>query len=186
MPRATPKVLKVTGPIILDWGNGVQLQISPVGAPIEKAASAPAKPPGRPGRKPSPSTLALIQAMEADKAAGTPKSTQDYMAILRERDPGKSDMAARQIVMREAKRIFGQTLGRGKSSAEGRPGRSRGRQPNPITVLLREKLAEDKSSGGLRDASHYVKWAVDQPGVKLGLKGVRPIVYREFRRLGGA
>lgn len=159
----------------------MRLQISPVGLQVAApAVSAVAK--GRPGRKPSPATLQLIQAMEADKATGKPGSTQAYLGILMAADPKRSEGAARQIVQREAKRIFGATLGRAKGKGRRKGGRrGGGRQPNPVTVMLREKLAKDKEAGGLRDASHYVRWVVDQPGIKVGLKGARPIVYRELR-----
>jgi hypothetical protein len=48
---------------------------------------------------------------------------------------------------------------------------------------LRQKLAQDKAAGQLRDAKHYLSWLMDQPGTKLGIKPARPIVYRELRAL---
>jgi len=174
------RVLRVNGTIVLDWGNGFRLRITPEGitAPDSKRGSAK----GRPGRKPSAATIELIAAMQADKEMGKPGSTQDYLAVLRKADPTRSESAARQVVQREAKRVFGATLGRGKTIGKPRrPGG--GRQPNPLTLKLRAKLAEDKAAGSLREASHYVRWMVDSPGVKLGLKGARPIVYRELRQI---
>lgn len=180
MPRSpSGHVFRVDGPIVLDWGNGFRLRISPEGAPPATGPAATRV--GRPGRKPSAATLKLIQAMEADKAAGKPGSTQGYLGILMSADSKRSEGAARQIVMREAKRIFGATLGRRNKRGGKRGRRGGGRRPNPVTVLLREKLAKDKEAGSLRDAAHYVRWVVDQPGTKIGLKGARPIVYRELR-----
>ena len=72
------------------------------------------------------------------------------------------------------------TLGRGKAKARKTTSRGGGRQPNTGTMLLRQKLAQDKEAGALRDATHYVRWLVDQPGANVGLKGARPIVYREL------
>jgi hypothetical protein len=121
--------------------------------------------------------------MEADVAAGGPRGRQDYLKILRDAGGPKSSNAAGIIVNREAKRAFGKPLGRGKKgrAKRGKGRRGGGRQPSPATSLLREKLLKDKTAGELRDPPHYVRWVVDQPGVKIGLKAARPIVYRELR-----
>ena len=178
------RILRVDGPIVLDWGNGMRLQIQPIGsvgaAPVAQRPVEPRAAAGRRGRKPSPSTQALIARMQDDAAQGTPGDARSYIEFLRSQDSSKSEAAVGQIVRREMKRIFGSTPRSRKPRSEATP-RARGRQPNPATVLIREKLAADKAGSGLRDASYYVKWIVDQPGVKLGLKGVRPIVYRELR-----
>jgi len=182
---ARPQVLKVDGPIILDWGNGMRLQIGPVTATAGPVVALTA-PVGRRGRKPTAATVALIEAMQADRAAGAPRSTAAYVQVLRTADPKKSEGAAGQIVRREAKRIFGTTPRSAAKAKGGRTGkRGGGRQPNPATVLLRQKLQEDKAKGDVRDATHYLRWIVDQPGVKIGLKGARPIVYRERRLVLG-
>ena len=118
--------------------------------------------------------------MRAD--AGNPRSRAAYFTVLREAGHKGSDNSAALIVNREAKRIFGAPLGRTKKGRRKGRGRKGGRQPSPAAVLLREKVQKDHAAGELRDVGHYVRWAVDQPGVKLGLKGIRPIVYRELRR----
>jgi hypothetical protein len=38
-----------------------------------------------------------------------------------------------------------------------------------------------KAKGDVRDAGHYARWVVDQPGNKMGLKAAKPMVYRELR-----
>jgi hypothetical protein len=177
--QGAPTVLHVTGPVVLDWGNGVRIQLSPAGIVVAAGRQVPMPTKGTPGRKPSPATVKLRETMQADAAAGTQRSRADYLTILTEAGGPKSSNAAGIIVNREAKRAFGHPLGRAKTrKARGRKG---GRQASPVTVLLREKLHADKTDGGLRDAPHYVRWVVDQPGVKMGLKQARPIVYRELR-----
>jgi hypothetical protein len=184
MPRAkgAATVLHVQGPVVLDWGNGMRIQLSPVGAmgaaPI---ASAPSRKGA--GRPPSAATLALREAMVKDAKAGHPRGRADYLALLKGAGGPASPNAAGIIVNREAKRAFGHPLGRGKGASKGaRKGARRGgRQASPATAALRARLAEDAAKGALRDAPFYVRWVIDQPGVKLGLKGARPIVYRELR-----
>lgn len=176
-------VLKVTGPVVLDWGNGIRLQISPAGA-VGPVAPAALKPKGRAGRKPSPATVALQAEMAEDARAGRQRKRAAYIQILKDHGHKASAASASVIVSREAKRAFGKTLGRGRKGkakrAKGR--RGGGRQASPATTLLREKLQKDKAAGQLRDPPHYVRWVVDQPGVKIGLKTARPIVYRELHR----
>jgi hypothetical protein len=87
--------------------------------------------------------------------------------------------SASLIVSQEARRVFGKNLPRDRK-APTEPS-ARGRKPTPESLLLREQLQEDKEAGGLRDASHYVRWLVAQRGVDKGLKQLRPTVYRELR-----
>ena len=177
-------VLRVDGPVVLDWGNGVRIQISPAGIASHPVASpASASPRKAAGRPPSPATLKLREAMQADAQAHRPKTRAAYLQLLADAGGPSSPNAAGIIVNREAKRAFGKPLGRGKGKAQwGAKGRKGGRQASPGTVALREKLQADKSNGGLRDAPHYVRWLVDQPGVKMGLKQARPVAYRELRQ----
>ncbi|MHB1260453.1 MAG: hypothetical protein ACYC2H_01930 [Thermoplasmatota archaeon] len=121
--------------------------------------------------------------MQADAAAGKQRSRIEYLEVLRETGHKGSDNSAGLIVNREAKRVFGKSLGRqqGLKRRASKGGQRRGRGPAPETVLLRQKLAADKEKGILRDAKHYLNWLMDQPGVKIGLKPARPIVYRELR-----
>lgn len=182
-------VLKVEGPVVLDWGNGVRIQLSPAGiaSPPTGAASASPGPRRTAGRPPSPATMRLREAMQTDAQANRPRTRAEYLALLGEAGGPRSPNAAGIIVNREAKRTFGRPLGRGKAKARkagGRDGRKRGRHASPGTVALREKLQADKAKGELRDPSHYVRWLVDQPGVKMGLKQARPLVYRERRAVG--
>lgn len=167
----TPTVLHLTGPLILDWGNGVRLQLSPAGVAV-----APAVVKGRPGRKPSPATQALQKAMAEDAQAGRKRSRAAYLQVLRDHGHNSSASAG-AIVAREAKRHFGAALGRSPKRARGRGG---GRQASPATAELRQKMADDAAKGELRDVNHYVRWLVDKAGI--GLKKARPIVYRELRR----
>jgi hypothetical protein len=162
----------------LDWGNGVRIQLSPAGIASPAPFASPRKAAGRP---PSPATLKLREAMQADAQAHRPKTRAAYLNFLQDAGGPQSPNAAGIIVNREAKRAFGKSLGRGKAKAGRRGGRKGGRQASPGTVALRSKLQADKSNGGLRDAPHYVRWLVDQPGVKMGLKQARPVVYRELR-----
>lgn len=175
-------ILHVTGPVVLDWGNGVRIQISPAGIASAHAGASPvASPRKAAGRPPSPTTMRLREAMQADAQGGRPRSRQDYLEVLKGAGGPASANAAGIIVNREAKRIFGRPLGRGKAKAGRRGGRKGGRQASPGTAALRAKLQADKGGGGLRDPPHYVRWLVDQPGVKMGLKQARPVVYRELR-----
>jgi hypothetical protein len=134
------------------------------------------------GRPPSPATIKLREAMQAD--APRPRTRAEYLKLLLDAGGPKSSNAAGIIVNREAKRIFGGSLGRGTGTRKARGrrgGRKGGRQASPGTVALREKLQADRAKGELRDPPHYVRWLVDQPGVKMGLKQARPVVYRELR-----
>lgn len=180
-PRAAPQILKLTGPITLDWGNGFRLTLSPAG--IEPGAKQTAAARGRAGRKPSPATQAVVAAMQTDAGAGRQRSRSQYFGILREAGHTGSENSGGLIINREAKRVFGKSLGRekGLKRKASKSGTRRGRGPAPETVLLREKLQADKASGKLRDAKHYLGWLMDQPGVKIGLKPARPIVYRELK-----
>lgn len=163
----------MNGPVVIDWGNGVRLQLMPVGNAVTAA-----QPTGkRAGRPPSPATVALREAMAGDAARGSPRDRATYIDMLRTAGGPSSANAAGIIVNREAKRAFGHSLGRKAAKKT----RGAGRQPSPATTLLRERLAKDQAANDLRDAAHYVRWVVDQPGVKLGLKQARPIVYRELR-----
>jgi hypothetical protein len=182
MPPRGNRVLRVDGPLVIEWPDGMRIRIEPGREGTSPAASgAAAEAKGRPGRKPSPATLRLIEAMQADHNSGSARSTGDYVQLLLKEDPKKSEGSARQIVLREAKRVFGGPLGRARrGTRSGRKGG--GRQPGPHTAILRQRLQEDKQKGDLRDAKFYVRWLVDQPGVKMGLKGLRPLVYRELRQ----
>ena len=120
--------------------------------------------------------------MKADASAGRPRSRIQYVQFLQAQGHKASVASAGAIVSREAKRIFGAALGRGRRGKKGRKGRAGGRQASPATAMLREKLKLDKANAGLRDATHYTRWLVDQKGVGIGLKGARPIVYRELRQ----
>jgi hypothetical protein len=116
--------------------------------------------------------------MQADAAAGRPRSYADYRDLLRKAG-NRSETSAQFIVAREAKRIFGRTLGRGGKGRRNAGKGGGGRKPSPLSVMLREKIQTDKGGEGLRDASHYVRWLVDKAGI--GLKKARPVVYRELR-----
>jgi len=120
--------------------------------------------------------------MKGDALSGNVRPRSDYFSALRIAGHKGSDASAALIINREAKRILGKPLGRSRkaSSAKSAPGKA-GRKASPATALLREKLTKDKAAGALRDAVHYLRWVVDQPGVGLGLKQARPIVYRELR-----
>jgi hypothetical protein len=147
----------------------------------EHPARASPKPPTggrRQGRKPSEATRALSDAMQADAGSGKPRTSEEYLAVLRSAGHAGSDNSARMILAREARRTFGHSLGGRGPNKRGKRARRAGAAPTP---LFRAKLAEDAASGEARKAAWYVKWLVDQPGVKLGLKGARPIVYRELR-----
>jgi len=195
------KTIKLDGPVILDWGNGMRIQLSPAGidSPAAKTRATrttrtarAAK--GRPGRKPSPATQAVIDAMEADHAAGKQRGRDAYLQVLQSAGYDGSPAAASQILAREAQRVFGTTLGRAKAKKaarkaakrgakkKGAQGGGAGRQPSKETVLVRQKVGKDAEAGVLNDATHYVRWLVKQPGTKIGLKGARPIVYRELRK----
>lgn len=181
MANAKPRVLRVDGPIIIDFGNGVRFHISPVNGATSTPAPVPAPVRGRPGRKPSPATVTLVRAMQADAAAGRPRGRQEYLRVLREAGGPASDNAAGIVINREAKRIFGASLSRVVKGrrAGGRAGK-RGPK-SPATEKLRAKLAADKEAGDLRDAQYYIRWLVDQDDLKLGLMKARPIAYRELR-----
>jgi hypothetical protein len=176
---ARGQVLQVKGTVVLQWPDGMRIAISPPsGRPDASAPEPPAPTPGRRGRKPSPATQTLIDAMAADAAKGTPRSSADYLAILQGAGHNGSPTSARLIINREAKRAFGRNLRRAPSPkpAKRAPG---GRGPSPATAELRAKLMADKAGSGVRDAGHYIRWLVDQANI--GIKKARPIVYRELR-----
>lgn len=167
---ANARVVHVRGPITLDFGHGIQLQITPIHGPTSAA--------GRRGRKPSPATAALIAALQADAAAGKPRTRKEYLEVLHKAGHKGGPASAGIILRREAKRILGKPVPRrAKAAAEGR---GAGRKPAWVTVQLREKLEHDKSNGGVKDAKHYVRWLADHANV--GLRRARPVVYRELRK----
>lgn len=169
MARKTERVVRVTGPLTLEFSNGFRLKLV-----FEQTASPP-KMASRPGRKPSPATQTVIAAMKED--GGKPRSRADYLAMLRRAGHRGSDHSAALIVNREAKRIFGRPLGRARSPEPVR--RTPGRQASPATTMLRAKLADDRQRGGVAPAKTYVRWLVDHADV--GIRKARPIVYRELR-----
>jgi hypothetical protein len=172
------RIIKVRGPVMLEFPNGTRLRIVP------EPSKGAAKPRGKPGRPMSPATLKVRAAMERDHTAGRMADRAHYLELLRKAGHQGGEASAYVILNREAKMAFGRTLGRHKGlKRKVRGGGKRGRQPAPETVLLRQKLAQDKAAGQLRDASHYLSWLMDQPGTKLGIKPARPIVYRELRAL---
>jgi len=152
---------------------------------VHKAQAAPDQP-GTPqarqggGRRPSPATVVLREAMVKDAQAGQSRSRADYLAILREADGPESDNAAGIIVNREAKRAFGHPLPRTKKVGGRKKGGGRvgGRQASPATSGLRERLQQDQEAGEVRNAAHYMRWLADKHS--LGLKRARPLVYREL------
>ena len=170
------RVIKINGPVMLEFRDGTRVRIVP------ELAAKPPKPKGKPGRPVSPATLKVRAAMQADHTAGTMHDRDRYLAILRKAGHKGGEASAYVILNREAKLAFGRTLGRRKGlKRKSRGTRKPGRQPAPETIMLREKLQSDKESGSLRDAKHYLVWLMDQPGVKIGLKPAKPIVYRELR-----
>ncbi len=173
---AVVRVVKVTGPVMLEFSDGTRVRIDP--AKVPKVAETR----GRPGRPLSPATLKVRSAMEKDHAAHAMRPREAYLAILRKAGHTGGDASANVILNREAKKAFGRTLGRSRGLKR-RPhgGAKRGRAPAPETVMLREKLQADKAAGKLGDAKHYLSWLMDQPDAKLGIKPARPIVYRELR-----
>lgn len=118
--------------------------------------------------------------MQQDKAAGKQRSKAEYVGILQNAGHAASTNSAAAIVAREAKRILGAPLGRGRRGKVGRP---RGRKGAPFLPALRERLESDRAKGELRTAGQYVHWVVGLPGVKMGLIQARPVVYRELRRV---
>lgn len=180
-PQAAPldsafvvRVIKVKGPVTLEFPDGTRIRIDPA-----KQAKAPA---GRPGRPLSPATVALKAAMERDHGAGKMRDRAHYLDVLRQAGHKSSPTSANLIVSREARRVFGKNLGRQQGLKRRKAGgKPRGRRPSLETELLRAKIASDKSSSGAKDARQYLAWLMDQPGVTLGLKQARPIVYRELR-----
>lgn len=178
------RVIKVKGPVMLEFPDGTRVRIDPA-----KAAKPGKGPAGRPGRPLSPATVTMKAAMERDHRAGTVGDRGHYLRVLREAGHNGSDAAAQMIVSREGLRVFGVRLGRQKGLKRNRkaPGKrtvrrkTGGRRPSHETELLRAKMATDKSGGGLKDARQYLAWLMDQPGVTLGLKQARPIIYRELR-----
>jgi hypothetical protein len=169
------RVIKIKGTVVLEFPDGTRIRIDPA-----KAAKL-TKPAGRPGRPLSPATLKVRAAMQKDHGAGTMQDREHYLGVLRKAGHQGGEASAYVILNREAKQAFGRTLGRAKRLKRKPRGGKRGRAPAPETVLLREKLQADKAAGKLRDAKHYLGWLMDQPGVKMGLKPAKPIVYRELR-----
>ena len=151
-----PHVLKVSGPIVIEWPDGTRIQIGPAVGAI--ASVAPTVPKGKAGRKPSPATAALVSAMDEDVRAGRQGSRSEYLEILVAAGHAGSAASAGMIVNREAKRAFGAPLGRVKKKrANAHRSGAGGRQPSPATMLLRERLQTDKASGQLLDPARYVR-----------------------------
>ena len=172
------RIIKVRGPVMLEFPDGTRVRIDPAKAP--KAS----KPAGRPGRPLSAATLKVRAEMERDHADASMRDRAHYMDVLRKAGHKGGDASAYVILNREAKRAFGRSLGRAKGLKRKSRRRGKGgRTPAPETILLREKLQKDKAAGKLGDAKHYLSWLMDQPGTKLGIKPARPIVYRELRAI---
>jgi hypothetical protein len=171
------RVIKVKGPVVLEFADGTRFRIDPVQTPTSTKVK------GKPGRPLSPATLAMKGAMERDHRAGQVRGRAYYLSILKDGGHKGSEASAYLIVSREAKRVFGQNLGRQKGLKRSRAagGKARGRKPSVETELLRGRIASDKAGGGVKDARYYLAWLMDQPGITLGLKQARPIVYRELR-----
>lgn len=170
------RVIKVKGPVLLEFADGTRVRIDPA-----KAAK-PTKAAGRPGRPLSPATIKVRAAMQKDHAAGAMNDRAHYLDVLRKAGHKGGEASAYVILNREAKQAFGRTIGRAKGlTRKPRGGAKRGRAPAPETLMLRGKLQADKAAGKLGDAKHYLTWLMDQPGTKLGIKPARPIVYRELR-----
>lgn len=182
MPRTkTPRVVRVDENVILEFPNGTRIRIAFERAGTDQKATGSSVR----GRKPSPATKRLIEVLHQDKSAGLQRSREEYVSLLKDAGHKGSHSSGNQIVNREARRAFGKALPRRRSVRSQAAKASRGRRPGrPAavhTVLLRDRLANDAKSASVRDASYYVKWLVDQPGVSIGLKAARPIVYRELR-----
>lgn len=168
------RVIRVTGPLTLEFSDGTRIRIDPA-----KPAKGPSAPRGRPL---SPATVEMKAAMERDHRAGKVRDRAHYLGILRNAGHKSSEASAYIIVSREAKRVFGKNLGRQKGlKRKSSGGKTRGRRPSLETELLRGRIASDHANGGVKDARQYLSWLMDQPGVTLGLKQARPIVYRELR-----
>lgn len=132
--------------------------------------------------------MAALQ--KAAKAGQVPTRT-DSLAILRKAGHQGSPESANLLAYRTEIRAYGRSLA-GKRAAAGKK-RSRkakatkahgksGRLSSRETLLLRERIAADAAASQLQSPPTYVRWLVDQPGVKLGLKQARSLVYRELRR----
>lgn len=160
-------MLHVKGPVVLDWGNGIRIQLPPAGV---MGAPAPIASPARKGagRPPSAATLALRDAMAKDAQSEHPRSRAHYLAVLQGAGGPVSPNAAGIIINREAKRAFGHPLGRGKAKGASKGARRGGRQASPATAALRAKLAEDAARGEVRDAPFYVRWVVTSPASNSG------------------
>lgn len=152
------------------YGKGIS--VTPLGRPSARAAGK--------GRPPRPSTIELRERLAADHAAGRLRAASDYVDWVAARDPKASRTGLQQTVYRELRAFGAKPTGAGTARRRGKgPGGPRGRQPNPATLLLREKLGKDKEAGGLREPNVYIRWLVEK--TDMGLKKVRPIVYRELR-----
>ena len=129
--------------------------------------------------------MTLKSAMEKDHRAGKVRDRSYYLEVLRGAGHTSSLASANLIVNREAKRIFGKSLGRPKGLRRAKTARgvARGRRPSHETELLRPKMAADKAMGKLLDGRQYLAWLMEQPGVTRGIKRARPIVYRELRKV---
>jgi hypothetical protein len=149
-------------------GKGIAIQ--PHAAKRNRAASQ------GPGRPPRASTVALREMLARDAGSGRLKVSSHYIDWLSAQEPKSKRTTLQQTVYREMRSVAPK---RGPGRRKGGKGGQAGRQPHPGTVILRERLAKDRSGDGLQDASHYVRWLVDK--ANLGIKQARPIVYRELR-----
>ncbi|HUR24999.1 MAG TPA: hypothetical protein VM327_03170 [Candidatus Thermoplasmatota archaeon] len=102
------RVIKVRGPVMLEFPDGTRVRIDPV------SAAKTVKPKGKPGRPMAPATLKVRAVMERDHATGHMGDRSQYLGILRKAGHQGGDASAYVILNREAKRAFGRSLGRRK------------------------------------------------------------------------
>lgn len=176
------KTIRIRGAVKLQFEDGSTLIFSPAKPAQARSRTLDAKQ----GRPPSPATLALRAELEKNKVTGTVRSRAEYLQLLRDAGYKGSPSGAYLIVRREVRNILGKAIPKATKRPKSGPARRGGRRAGTETELLRKRLAQDSEGSGIRDASHYVRWLVDQNGVSKGLKQLRPIVYREMRALGRA
>jgi hypothetical protein len=181
---ATPLAGKMT--FTLPDGSLVRIQPGPYGKGISVTPLGhPAARSQGKGRPPRASTLELRERLAADHAGGRLRAASEYVDWVASRDPKASRAGLQQTVYRELRAFGAKGGGRRKAKGAAGPGAgsgtggTRGRAPNPATLLLREKLAKDREAGGVKEPTVYIRWLVEKSD--LGLKKVRPIVYRELR-----
>jgi integrase/recombinase XerD len=165
----------------------------------------------RKGRQPGLGTVKLREAMQEDAAAKRVRPRAEYLEILASggaRSAHAADQILNREAKRILGKPVGRQASGANPSAPvvvleprrkpapplvslkekptslppaASPPQSTGRPPNPMTVALRQRMADDSAAGRLRKPAVYVKWL--QGKTEVSLSGARQMVVKQLVRV---